>query len=66
MDIRSRAQQIEPYIIERRRFYHAHPELTGMESATTFVVRMIFLILYPALTAGLVSASDELANKMFS
>ena len=41
-------------------------ELTGMESATTFVVRMIFLILYPALTAGLVSASDELANKMFS
>ena len=41
-------------------------ELTGMESTTTFVVRMIFLILYPALTAGLVSASDELANKMIS
>ena len=35
MDIRSCAQQIEPYIIERRRYYHAHPELTGMEFETT-------------------------------
>ena len=35
MDICSLAEQIEPYIIERRRYYHAHPELTGMEFETT-------------------------------
>ena len=35
MDICKRAQEIEPYIIERRRYYHAHPELTGMEVETT-------------------------------
>lgn len=28
------AQQIAPYIIERRRHYHAHPELPGQEAAT--------------------------------
>lgn len=35
MDILSRAQAIEPYIIERRRFYHSCPELTGQEKETT-------------------------------
>ncbi len=35
MDIYERAGAIEPYIIERRRYYHAHPELSGMEIETT-------------------------------
>ena len=35
MDILERALEIEPYLIERRRYYHAHPELSGMEIETT-------------------------------
>lgn len=35
MNIYESAKQIEPYIIERRRYYHAHPELSGMEIDTT-------------------------------
>ena len=35
MDILSRAESLEPYIIERRRFYHSCPELTGQEVETT-------------------------------
>lgn len=35
MDILSRAESLEPYIIERRRYYHRHPELTGQEVETT-------------------------------
>ena len=35
MDIFERAKEIEPYIVERRRYYHAHPELSGEEYETT-------------------------------
>ncbi len=35
MDILSRAESLEPYIIERRRFYHSCPELAGHEVETT-------------------------------
>ena len=35
MDILSRAEALEPYIIERRRYYHRHPELSGAEYETT-------------------------------
>ncbi len=34
MDILKYAENIEPYIIERRRFYHSRPELSGQESET--------------------------------
>ncbi len=35
MDIRELSEQLEPYIIERRRFYHTIPELSGEEVETT-------------------------------
>ncbi len=35
MDIRSMAQQAEGYIISQRRWFHAHPELSWQETATT-------------------------------
>ncbi len=35
MDILNRAKELEAYIIERRRFYHACPELSGQEIETT-------------------------------
>ena len=35
MDIRELSERLEPYIIERRRFYHAIPELSGEEVETT-------------------------------
>ncbi len=35
MDIRTQAEALEPYIIERRRFYHHIPELAGKEFKTT-------------------------------
>lgn len=35
MNIRELSEQLEPYIIERRRFYHAIPELSGEEVETT-------------------------------
>ncbi len=35
MNIRELSEQLEPYIIERRRFYHAIPELSGEEIETT-------------------------------
>lgn len=35
MDIRKYAEEIESYIIERRRFYHARPELSDQEIETT-------------------------------
>lgn len=35
MDILSRAENLESYIIERRRYYHSCPELSGMEVETT-------------------------------
>lgn len=35
MDIKALAQQYESYIIERRRYYHACPELSGEEVETT-------------------------------
>ena len=34
MDIQTLAKEAEPYIIERRRFYHKHPELTFEEKET--------------------------------
>ena len=34
MDIKTLAEQAEAYIIDRRRFYHARPELTGQEKNT--------------------------------
>ena len=34
MDIKALAEQYEAYIIERRRFYHTHPELSGQEKET--------------------------------
>ena len=35
MDIRALAEQYAPYIIERRRYYHQHPELSFKEVETT-------------------------------
>ena len=35
MDIKALAKKYEPYIIERRRYFHAHPELSFMEWETT-------------------------------
>ena len=35
MDIRALAVEYSPYIIERRRYYHAHPELSFKEWETT-------------------------------
>ena len=35
MDILSSAEKLEPYIIDRRRYYHRHPELSGVEYETT-------------------------------
>ena len=35
MDIKALAQKYEPYIIERRRYFHAHPELSFKEWETT-------------------------------
>lgn len=35
MDILEQAASLEPFIIERRRFYHQHPELSGQEYETT-------------------------------
>ena len=35
MDIRALAEQYAPYIIERRRYYHRHPELSFKEVETT-------------------------------
>lgn len=32
------AAQIEPYLIEKRRYFHAHPELSGDEVATTAAI----------------------------
>lgn len=35
MDIKALAEEYSPYIIERRRYYHAHPELSFKEWETT-------------------------------
>ena len=35
MDIKALAEEFSPYIIERRRYYHAHPELSFKEWETT-------------------------------
>lgn len=34
MDIKALAEKYEDYIIDRRRYYHAHPELSGEEKET--------------------------------
>ena len=34
MDIKALAQQYEPWIIEKRRWYHMHPELSSEEKET--------------------------------
>lgn len=34
MDIKALAEKYESYIIDRRRYYHAHPELSGEEKET--------------------------------
>ncbi len=39
MEFKERAQEIRDYIIERRRYYHAHPELSGEESGTRDQIR---------------------------
>ena len=33
--IQALAADIEPYVIERRRYFHAHPELSAHEVETT-------------------------------
>ena len=33
MDIKALAQDAAPYVVERRHYYHQHPELTGWASA---------------------------------
>ena len=33
-DIRKMAERVNDYIIDRRRYYHAHPELSGEEKKT--------------------------------
>lgn len=37
--IRSMSEHYEPYIIDRRRYYHAHPELSGEEKETRAQIR---------------------------
>ena len=39
MDVKSLAEQAESYIIERRRYYHTCPELTGEEKETRASIR---------------------------
>ena len=34
MDIKALAQDAAPYVVERRHYYHQHPELTGEEKNT--------------------------------
>ena len=34
MDIKALAEKCEPYIIERRRYYHTCPELSNEETQT--------------------------------
>ena len=34
MDIKALAQDVAPYVVERRHYYHQHPELTGEEKNT--------------------------------
>ena len=38
MDILKMAESLEPYIIERRRYYHSCPELSGQEIETTWAI----------------------------
>lgn len=39
MDIKALAEQYNEYIVERRRYYHAHPELSGEEKETTAAIK---------------------------
>lgn len=39
MDIKALAQTYEAYIVERRRYYHANPELSGQEEQTRRQIR---------------------------
>lgn len=39
MDIRKMAEELKPYIIERRRYFHANPELSFKEWETTKVLK---------------------------
>ncbi len=39
MDIKSLAEKYEPYIIERRRYYHSCPELSGEEKNTRAAIK---------------------------
>ena len=40
MDIKTLAEQYNDYIIDRRRYYHTCPELSGEEKNTIFQVNM--------------------------
>ncbi len=39
MDIKALAEKYEPYIIERRRYYHSCPELSGQERETRAAIK---------------------------
>ena len=39
-DFRAMAQEVAPYLIERRRYYHAHPELPGNEKETCRAIQL--------------------------
>ena len=39
MDIRALSEQNEAYVIDRRRYYHAHPEVSGEERETRAQIR---------------------------
>ncbi len=39
VDIKALAQKYEKYIVERRRYYHANPELSGQEEQTRRQIR---------------------------
>ena len=39
VDIKALAQTYEAYIVERRRYYHANPELSGQEEQTRRQIR---------------------------
>ena len=41
MDIKERAEQLEGYIIEQRRYFHAHPELSFEEKETTAALKRL-------------------------
>ena len=60
MDIKSLAEQYNDYIIDRRRYYHTCPELSGEEKNT----RARMALLQVAQQENLVPTDEEMTAKM--